>query len=451
MLDVLIGQSADPPTQTRSSRNITGGTLMSVADEIVSLIDRQALIELALELSNIDSAVTHEAAVGQRIYQWMDEENFAPRKLGLFHDRFNVMGSLRGSGGGFSLLFNSHMDTHIPREQDLVHLDVNAPEYRKAWEEGDLLVGEGIVNDKGPMAAFLMAAKAIRKSGYKLKGDLILTAVIAETSHEPVDSEPGEILETKDLGARFLATHGGIADYALVAEGTGFGIVWVEPGEYWYKVTLTSDQPPFYTPYLPDRTTLAKSPNMIVAAAAAIAALEDWASDYQKRNVYRCLGGTIVPKAQIGGIRSGDHTRPILAPQIAALYLDVRATPKQDPLSTRDEIQGVLDRIGLTATVELVAFRRGYEAQNIDRLAQSVQRAHVATFGSEPKQANVEASSLWRDINIYNELGIPALTYGPRAATHAYKRALPSETLYQTACAYARIAVDLCNQDKHRA
>jgi acetylornithine deacetylase/succinyl-diaminopimelate desuccinylase-like protein len=256
------------------------------------------------------------------------------------------------------------------------------------------------------------------------------------------------MIETKDLGARFLATHGGIADYALIAEGTGFGLVWVEPGEYWYRVTLRSTEPPFYTPYLPERTTLAKSPNMIVAAAAAIEALERWASDYQERNVFRSPGGTIVPKAQIGGIRGGDPNRPILAPQIAALYIDVRAIPGQDPLRTGEEIRQVLTDIGLAATVELFSFRRGYEAKDIGRLADSVKRAHFETFGSEPKPSNVEASSLWRDINIYNEIGIPALTYGPRAATHAYKRALSIESLYQSACVYARIAIDLCSQEK---
>jgi len=256
------------------------------------------------------------------------------------------------------------------------------------------------------------------------------------------------VVETKDLGARFLATHGGIADYALIAEGTGFGLVWVEPGEYWYKVTLHSSEPPFYTPYLPERTTLAKSPNMIVAAAVVIEALEHWAADYQRRSVYRSAGGTVTPKAQIGGIRSGNPNRPILAPQVCALYLDVRAVPGQDPLSLRDEIQAVVERTGLSGKVELYSFRRGYEASNVERLADSVRRAHVATFGSEPKAANTEASSLWRDINIYNEMGVPALTYGPRAATHAYKRALSIESLYQAACVYARTALELCDQPK---
>ena len=421
---------------------------MSVVDDVLARIDRQAVVDFALELSNIDSAVTHEATVADHLYNWMRREGFQPRKVGLLADRYNVMGRLAGSGGGYSLLFNSHMDTHVPREQDWVHTDVTINEYRKAWIDGDLLCGEGIVNDKGPMACFLLAAKAIKESGHLLKGDLVLTCVVAESSHEPVDEWPGAIVETKDLGARFLATHGGIADYALIAEGTGFGLVWIEPGEYWYKVTLRSSEPPFYTPYLPDRTTIAKSPNMIVASAAVIPAIEHWAADYQRRKVFHSAGGTVVPKAQIGGIRSGDANRPILAPQVCALCLDVRTVPGEDPLNLRDEIQAVVDRTGICGTVELYSFRRGYEAKNIERLADSVRRAHIATFGSEPKPANTEASSLWRDINIYNELGIPALTYGPRAATHAYKRALSIDSLYQTACVYARIALELCNQTK---
>ena len=423
---------------------------MSVMDKIIALIDQERLVDFALELANIDSATKHEAAVAEHIYQWMRCEGFRARKVGLLQDRFNVMGILEGSGGGYSLLFNSHMDTHIPREADWVHLDVNADENHKAWREGDFLYGEGIANDKGLMAAFLVAAKAIKDSGHKLRGDLVLTGVVAESSHEPVDDAPGVVVETKDLGARFLATHGGVADYALIAEGTGFGLVWVEPGEYWYKVTLRSSKPPFYTPYLPERATAVESPNMIVAAAAAIEALERWAADYQKRNVFSSPGGTIVPKVQIGGIRGGDPHRPILAPQLTALYLDVRAVPGQDPLRTGEEIKGVLTSIGLSVSVELYSFRRGYEAKGIHRLAESVRRSHVATFGEAPKPAISDYSSLWRDINIYNEIGIPALTYGPRAATHAFRRSLTVEQLYQTACVYARIAFDLCNQEKKR-
>jgi acetylornithine deacetylase/succinyl-diaminopimelate desuccinylase-like protein len=421
---------------------------MSVADDVVDLIDRDQLVKFALEICNIDSAVPFEAEVAEYIYQWLRREGFLARRVGLLSDRFNVLGTLPGTGGGYSLIFNSHMDTAVPRAEDFAHRDPANDVYHNAWVEGDLIVGEGICNDKGPMAAFLIAAKAIKDSGHRLRGDLLVSSVIAETSREPCDEPPGVMRESKELGARFLVTHGGVADYALVAEGTGFGLVWVEAGKFWYKITLTSDQPPFYTPYLPERTTLAASPSMLVAGAAAVAALEQWAAEYQSKNVRKTAGGTIVPKAQVGAIRSGDPHRPYFAPQICYLYLDVRSVPGQDPLATRDEISKVLSDIGLAHTIELYHFRPGHEANNIDRLADAVKRAHRANFGAEPPEPFVETSSMWRDLNVFNELGIPALTYGPRTASHSHKRALTIDSLYQAARVYARIAIDLCNQEK---
>src|SRR5262249_40248509 len=150
----------------------------------------------------------------------------------------------------------------------------------------------------------------VKASGIPLKGDLLLSAVVGETSHEPSDGPPGQLIETQDLGARFLVTHGGVADYALIAEGTGFSIVTVDAGMVWFKITLLSDQPAFYTPYLPDRTNLADSPNMIVRAAVAIEALERWATAYQEKSTRASTSGLIVPKAQIGAIRGGDSTSP---------------------------------------------------------------------------------------------------------------------------------------------
>ena len=423
---------------------------MSVIDEVVSRIDRQELVKFALELCNIDSAVPHEAAVAEHIYQWLKKEGFQARKVGLLADRFNVIGVLPGTGGGYSLLFNSHMDTAVPREFDWVHKDPGADVYHKAWVDDGELVGEGIVNDKGPMSAFLIAAKAIKDSGVRLRGDLLVTSVVAETSHEPTsDDPPGTVVQSKELGARFLVTHGGIADYALIAEGTGFGLVWVEAGKAWFKITFVSDEPPFYTPYLPDRTTPEKSPNMVVRAAAAVQALEAWAADYQRRNTYRAAGGTVIPKVQVGAMRGGDPTRPILCPQVSSLYMDVRLAPEQDPLAVREEVREALAKAGVPASgIELYHFRRGYEAKNIERLADAVKRSHVATFGSEPQPAFTATSSMWRDINVFNEVGIPALTYGPRSERHSFKRSFKIESLYQAACVYARTALDLCNQEK---
>jgi acetylornithine deacetylase/succinyl-diaminopimelate desuccinylase-like protein len=179
----------------------------------------------------------------------------------------------------------------------------------------------------------------------------------------------------------------------------------------WYKITWLSDQPSFYTPYLPDRTTMAESPNMIVRAAVAVAALEDWAATYQKKYTRKLGGGVVIPKAQIAAIRSGHSTALMATPQICSLYLGAFTVPGHDPLALRVEIEQALAAAGVPASeVELYLFRRGYEAKNAERITDALHRAHQATFGTAPPPANPATCSMWRDINMFNELGIPAVT-----------------------------------------
>jgi acetylornithine deacetylase/succinyl-diaminopimelate desuccinylase-like protein len=414
-------------------------------DDVVALIDRDELVRFTLEICNIDSPVGHERAVAQRLEDWFKQQGFPVRRIGLLADRYNLLAHLPGSAGGRpSLMFNGHMDTFAPSHPDLVLLDPTRDELHKAWVEGDILVGDGVVNDKGPIAAFMMAAKAIKDSGRQLKGELLLSAVVAETAYEPADGQPGEVLDAKELGARFLATHGGVADHVVVAEGTGFGIVWIECGKAWFKVTLRSRQPSFYTPYMPERTKAAQSPNMIVAASAAIDAIERWADHYERRSVLRSPGGEVRPKVQIGAIRSGEPTRPIMSPQLCDLYLDVRTVPGANPLDLRDEIGATLTATGIDHKIELYLFRPGYEAKGVEPLVAAVKEAHRAVVGGDPPPVSGPTASMWRDSNVFAELGIPVVNYGPRSANHAFRRALTIESLYQAACVYARAALTIC-------
>jgi acetylornithine deacetylase/succinyl-diaminopimelate desuccinylase-like protein len=425
---------------------------MSLADDFVKNIDRNELNELALSICNIDSAGPTEAAVAERVFEWLKKEGFKARKLGLLADRFNVMGLLPGSGGGYSILFNSHMDTAVRVSDTWSVKDPDADVYHRAWIDGDRLVGEGIVNDKGPMAAFLIAAKAVKATGVSLKGDLLLTAVVAETSHEPSDGAPGTLVETKDLGARFLVTHGGVADYALIAEGTGFSIVTVEAGMLWMKLTWISDQPRYYTPYLPDRTNLTESPNMIVRAGVAIAVLENWAAKYQVEHSYKARSGLVVPKAQIGAIRGGNPDTMSSTPQICSIYVGAFIVPGQDPLAVKAEVEAALRAAGvLPSEIEIYCFRRGYEAQGSERLEEALLRAHRSVFEASPPPPTPPTCSMWRDINIFNEVGIPAITYGPRSESHSTHRSFPVDALYKAACVYGQTIVDICNQEKPAA
>src|ERR1700675_4818730 len=121
---------------------------MPLIDDVLARIRREDLVQFALEICGIDSAIGHEREVGEHLYRWMEREGLHPRKLGLQTHRFNLLGRFDGSGGGFSLIFNSHMDTAVPGAPDLVHADPTERRYHSAWIENDLLIGEGIINDK---------------------------------------------------------------------------------------------------------------------------------------------------------------------------------------------------------------------------------------------------------------------------------------------------------------
>ncbi len=417
--------------------------------DILDRINPDELVKVALDLGNIDSPTGQEGEIAEFVYGWLGQQGFAPRKLGLFRNRFNVAATLPGNSRGRSLVFNSHMDTTIAKEEIWTTRRAADPIFHSAWQEGDLLIGNGICNDKGPMAAWLIAAKAIRESGVSMKGDLVLTAVVGEIGLEPVDEfEPPEYL-AKEAGTRYAVTHGAVGDYALVAEGTDFGLVWVEAGKAFFKITVFGEDVPIYTPYIQRPAPTEKSPNAIVRMARLIEHLESWAYDYERRYRYECPGGVVVPKVNIGAIRGGVPYKITKTVQQCAIYVDVRITPTQNPLDIREELRGLLSSAGLNGEVELYVYRRGYEGQQVEPLAESIRQSHRQIFGELPQLAPAPYSSMWRDINVFNEMGIPAITYGPGASVGGGNFAMRIEDLVTAAKLYALIALDVCNQERN--
>jgi acetylornithine deacetylase/succinyl-diaminopimelate desuccinylase-like protein len=83
-----------------------------------------------------------------------------------------------------------------------------------------------------------------------------------------------------------------------------------------------------------------------------------------------------------------------------------------------------------------------------ERLIETIRRAHDQTFSEPPAIVGEPVTSMWRDTNAFNELGIPAVSYAPRSRAHAAKKSFKVKDLQDAALVYARIAMDLCNQDR---
>lgn len=409
-------------------------------------IREEDVVELALALGNLDSPTGEEGAASDHVFEWLEQAGFRPQRLALLPGRANVVARIRGTGDGPSLMFNSHLDTTIAKEEVLTTPHADAREYHEAWREGNRLIGNGIVNNKGVMSTWMIAAKALRDSGVKLKGDLILTSVVGEIGVEPVDEFQSPQYLAKEAGARFIVNRGVTADYAVVAEGTSFGLCWVEAGKAFFKVSVVGNEPPLYTPYLPRPTSIAESPNAIVRASAVIAAIERWAERYEQEHTYRSEAGTVIPKVSVNAIRSGVPYKITKTPSICHLYVDVRITPEQNALGVERELREVLEETGIPTIIEPFVFRRGYEApaEAVRPLVEHIEAAHDRVFGTPPGRPIEAITSMWRDSNVFIEAGIPTVVYGPGASVGGGNFAMEIEDLVQAARVYAALAIEVC-------
>lgn len=414
-------------------------------DRVLGRIDVDDVVELALTLGSIDSPSGHEHAVSDHLVRWCAEEGLGPRRVRAAPElAANVVGRIRGTSGPARLLFNSHMDTAVAPGDRTYFREPDRDEYHRAWREGDDLVGIGVVNDKGPMACWLVAAAAIRRAGVALRSDLLLTMVTGEIGHEPADDDTGLQHHGKDFGSRYVATHGAVADYALVAETTAFNPIWVEPGKAFFRIAVHGREKGVYTPYLQRPYTAESQPNAVVHAARLIPLLEEWALSHERRGTRELPGGTVRPKANIGALRAGHPSQPILSPTTCRLYLDVRIPPGDTPMAVQRELHELLGANGFDGEVDLYLFRRGYEATGAEPLVDRLRRAGLEELADGPPPRSDVASSMWRDINVWNELGIPSVTYGPGTGTGAGNARLRVDDLLACARVYARVALGLC-------
>jgi acetylornithine deacetylase/succinyl-diaminopimelate desuccinylase-like protein len=418
------------------------------AQKVLDAINVEELIKVTLDLGNIDSPTGSEGPVANYVYEWLRRQGFEARKEALVPDRPNVIGRLPGRSFGRSLVFNSHMDTTIHKDEWWTTRRAAEPVFHSAWREGDVIIGNGVCNDKGPMATWLLAAKAISDSRVSLKGDLLMMAVVGEIGVEPVDEFQPPAYLAKEPGTRYAITRGGVADFALVAEGTDFGIVGVEAGKAFFKITVFGDDLPIYTPYIKRPTSIEKNPNAIFRMAPLLEKLDAWAWEYEQENRYEGPGGIVVPRVNVGAIRGGVPYKITKTVQQCAIYVDVRITPAQDVLQIRENLHRLLGDVGVTGEVELYTYRPAFEIDPLKAapLVGAITRAHEAVVGGAPRPPASPFSSMWRDINCFNEMRIPAVTYGPGVSVGGGNFAMPIETLVTGTQLYALTALDLCNQ-----
>src|SRR5207253_9647309 len=152
------------------------------AKKILAHIDRDELAQLGCGLTSIPSPTGQEKAIAEFILAWFEANGLKAVRQDVEVDRPNAVGILKGDGTGLSLGFNGHMDTSFTGTSADLRMVANIePEAElKGRIKDGKVQGLGISNMKGGVAAFMMAGKALKKSDMKLKGDIVLAAVVGE-------------------------------------------------------------------------------------------------------------------------------------------------------------------------------------------------------------------------------------------------------------------------------
>jgi acetylornithine deacetylase/succinyl-diaminopimelate desuccinylase-like protein len=425
-------------------------------EKVLSKIDREELIKLTLHLGNIYSPAGYEKEACEFLYKWLKENEFEVEKQEFANARYNIIGKLKGEGDGVNLMFNSHIDNWLWAPEDwLITGEDEGPEFNKAWIENDEIFGQSVVNDKGPMAASLIAAKAIKKASVKLRGGLILALVSGEISRAEIDEYQGDLYKGKGIGTYHLLMQGVIPDYAIVAEATDRGLTWVEAGDMWFKITVKGGRPT-YTPFVKHTLEFDKNTNAILRAIPIIEAIEKWAMEYEEKNKYEFEGGVLIPKVSINAIRGGRPCCPASTSRVCYIYVDVRLSPTQSPREVEEELRKIIADLGINAEIKVYLYRKGIDGKNVSPLVEVIDRVQTQVIGTKLQKVRSPITSMWRDVNILNGFGIPAVTYAPIMShppgdadvpfIRAYR--VKIDDLINTAKIYALVALEICRMKR---
>lgn len=134
-------------------------------------------------------------------------------------NRPNVVGRVRGAGGGQSLILNGHIDT-VPVNNPEIWI---CPPYSGEIIDGKMY-GRGTSDMKSGLLASVFAYKAVHNAGLRLKGDLTIESVICE--------------ELGGSGTLACFQRGYRADAAIIMEPTDTLVSTAETGTMLMKLTV---------------------------------------------------------------------------------------------------------------------------------------------------------------------------------------------------------------------
>ncbi len=182
-------------------------TVDNLKDEMIGVVSdiiRIPSINPYIEPELRDERIGGETRVNEYLKPVMEAVGLQTDLWEVEKGRANLVGVLKGQGGGHSLIFNGHVDTVAPGPEE--QWTVSGP-FSGEVVDGQIY-GRGATDMKAANVAAIFAMKAVLKAGYKPKGDVIFETLSAEEMKQP------------EIGTLAPVERGYRADAAIVVESS---------------------------------------------------------------------------------------------------------------------------------------------------------------------------------------------------------------------------------------
>jgi acetylornithine deacetylase/succinyl-diaminopimelate desuccinylase-like protein len=407
-----------------------------LSERLIAHVDERRLVETACAYVNTPSPTGREQAMADTVRTALEDAGLRTSWQEVEDGRPNVLGTLEGSGGGTSLMFNGHLDTSYSGQEP--HLR-GIPGFQPSAQVKDgRIYGLGISNMKGALACYLEAVRALKDAGVALKGDVLIACVVGEIEKTQWGEEfRGRAYRGYAAGSRHLVTHGGVADMCILGEPTEQRVVLGHYGALWARI---STKGPFvHTAFSAGRA----GENSIVRMRAVIDRVLEWSADWEERASYRDKRGVV----NIGSIAGGHPWRVSRTPNRTDLFLDMRVPPTMPMQDAKRELARLV--AGLRAEhpdfgveYEVFVTAPGSEIDEGHPLIKAIDSGHDRVFGRPPER---DAVHWFSDASALTRYGIETVNYGTSSGLPgADGESLEIEGLVKVATVYALAAVQIC-------
>ncbi|MFW9850641.1 MAG: ArgE/DapE family deacylase [Candidatus Thorarchaeota archaeon] len=385
------------------------------------IVNSKRLLELLQKLIKIDSVNpslvqgSHgEQEISQFIGRYLNTLGLEVEYQELGENRGNVIGIMRGSGNGRSLMLNGHTDTVSIEGMEIEPLE---PIYKNGR-----IYGRGAFDMKGSLAAMLLSAEAIIKSSVKLKGDVIFTFV--------ADEEYASI-GTEEVVKRYSA------DSAIVCEPTGLDIITTHRGFAWAKIIVHGKRA--------HGSMYDVGVDAIAKAGKVLVALENLDGRLKKAHPHPLLGrGSVHASLIEGGIELSTY------PDSCRIEYERRTLPHETLDVVSEEIDTILQELGsedsqFQADSEILLYRSGLETSPDEEIVQTIQLVSERIL-TQPQ--TIIGAPWWTDAALISDSGTPSVLFGPSGdGAHSAVEYVDFESVVSFANILNGVIIEMCENE----